>query len=109
MVLSLDTTQFEKTRLVLTREDGKIMDNLEFKAGKTLSERLLSKIDLLLGRNGINLEDLRAIRVNSGPGSFTGIRIGIAVANALGFALKIPVNGSKMAIPKYGEDPKITI
>ena len=36
------------------------------------------------------------IEVDRGPGSYTGIRVGVSVANALGFALNIPVNGKKM-------------
>ncbi|MFH1536127.1 MAG: hypothetical protein ABIC96_03620 [Patescibacteria group bacterium] len=39
---------------------------------------------------------MRGIEVETGPGSFTGLRVGVSVANALGFALNIPVNGKKM-------------
>lgn len=38
--------------------------------------------------------DITEIEVNTGPGSFTGLRVGVAVANALGFALGVPVNGT---------------
>lgn len=41
------------------------------------------------------LEGLEGIEVETGPGSFTGIRVGVAVANALGYSLNIPVNGKK--------------
>ncbi|MBI2019279.1 hypothetical protein HYS95_01250 [Candidatus Daviesbacteria bacterium] len=40
--------------------------------------------------------DLEGIEVETGPGSFTGLRVGVSVANALGFALGIPVNGKKL-------------
>lgn len=39
---------------------------------------------------------LEGIEVETGQGSFTGLRVGVSVANALGFALGIPVNGKKM-------------
>lgn len=47
------------------------------------------------GRSGY-WKDLSGIEVETGPGSFTGLRVGVSVANALGFALGIPVNGKKM-------------
>lgn len=42
------------------------------------------------------LQNLKELEVETGPGSFTGLRVGVAVANALGFALGIPVNGKKI-------------
>lgn len=39
---------------------------------------------------------LEGIEVETGPGSFTGLRVGVSVANALGYVLGIPVNGKKM-------------
>ncbi|MDE2025075.1 MAG: tRNA (adenosine(37)-N6)-threonylcarbamoyltransferase complex dimerization subunit type 1 TsaB [Patescibacteria group bacterium] len=48
----------------------------------------------LLQKHGLQLRDLHEITVVTGPGSFTGLRVGVAVANALGYALQIPVNGS---------------
>lgn len=59
------------------------------------SQILLKTVDNLLKENNLTLEDLNAIEVNIGPGSFTGIRVGMSIANALGFALNIPVNGKK--------------
>lgn len=41
---------------------------------------------------------LKGIEVETGPGSFTGLRVGVSVANALGFSLGIPVNGKKMEV-----------
>lgn len=45
------------------------------------------------------LRDLTEIEVNEGPGSYTGLRVGASVAQALGFALNIPVNGSVNKTP----------
>ncbi|OGH13093.1 MAG: tRNA (adenosine(37)-N6)-threonylcarbamoyltransferase complex dimerization subunit type 1 TsaB [Candidatus Levybacteria bacterium RIFCSPHIGHO2_01_FULL_38_26] len=51
----------------------------------------LPMIDELLKQQDLGLKDLTSIEVNTHPGSFTGIRVGMAIANALGFALKIPI------------------
>jgi len=45
---------------------------------------------------GVHWEMLEGIEVETGPGSFTGLRVGVSVANALGFSLGISVNGKKM-------------
>lgn len=103
--LLIDTTQFDTAYLALKDKQGKIIKEKKFAAGKKLSERLVLEIDKVVGSNPKNLE---AIEVKTGPGSFTGIRIGVAVANALGFALNIPVNKGRMAIPEYGREPNIT-
>ncbi len=67
------------------------------------SEKLLLKIDQFLTGNGVKFKDLKAIVTNRGPGSFTGLRVGIATANALGYALKIPVIG--IILPNH-QQPK---
>lgn len=68
------------------------------------SEAVLPLIDKLLKKNNLTLKDLDGIDVFEGPGSFTGLRVGISVANALGFLLQIPVNGKRvgeLASPVY--------
>jgi tRNA threonylcarbamoyladenosine biosynthesis protein TsaB len=57
---------------------------------------VLPMIEALLKDHGLELKDITAIEVNPGPGSFTGLRVGITIANTLGFLLKIPVNGKKV-------------
>ncbi|HHU43627.1 MAG: tRNA (adenosine(37)-N6)-threonylcarbamoyltransferase complex dimerization subunit type 1 TsaB [Bacillota bacterium] len=54
---------------------------------------LLSAIENLLTDNDIKLEDMDAFGVVVGPGSFTGIRVGVAVINAMSMALKKPIIG----------------
>ncbi len=58
------------------------------------SQVLLPAIVKLLGRNGVG--DVGEVGVVTGPGSFTGLRVGVSVANAIGFALGVPVNGKTM-------------
>lgn len=59
----------------------------------THSEQLMPSIDYLLDKLEYRPCDIDAIGVCVGPGSFTGIRIGIAAANAMALALKIPIVG----------------
>ncbi len=56
----------------------------------------LPVIEKILLEKKLTLQDLDSIEVNTGPGSFTGIRVGISIANALSYSLKIPVNGKKV-------------
>ena len=67
------------------------------------SQALLPLIVKILKKNKLEVSNIKSIRVATGPGSFTGTRVGVAVANALGFALDIPINGQrhKIATPIY--------
>ena len=60
-------------------------------AGKTYSEQLLTTIDGLLREAKVGLEDLSGVVVVHGPGSFTGIRVGVSAAKGLAEGLGIPV------------------
>ena len=56
----------------------------------------------LLQTHGLQITDLTGITVDTGPGSFTGLRVGVSVANALSYALQIPVNGLNTPVePSY--------
>lgn len=71
------------------------------KAKKTGSSPLPLIHDLLKEQK-LTLSDITEIQVSTGPGSYTGLRVGTAVANALGYTLGVPVNGKKaLAIPTY--------
>ena len=94
MKLYIDTSNSEK---IVVGLDGK---KFETPAKKGASQRLLPFITELLKKEGKKLEDIKEIEVNTGPGSFTGLRVGVSVANALGWGLEIPVNGKDL---KKGE------
>ena len=57
------------------------------------SQRLLPSLDILLKERGKNIRDLEGIVVVLGPGSFTGLRIGLSLAKSLAFTLRIPLIG----------------
>lgn len=59
----------------------------------TAAQRLLADIDHLTRTAGVSLDDVDAVVAGTGPGTFTGLRIGLASARALGFGLGIPVHG----------------
>ena len=59
-------------------------------AHRQLGATIHARIAALLGRRGYTLQDMQGIVCFQGPGSFTGLRIGITVANALAYALHIP-------------------
>ena len=55
------------------------------------SEKLLTFIDTVLVKNGLKAQDLSALVVVTGPGSFTAVRLGVLAANTWGLVLDIPV------------------
>ena len=57
------------------------------------AERLMPMIETALEQSGLVFEDVERIAVTTGPGSFTGVRVGVAAARGLGLALAIPVVG----------------
>jgi len=62
-------------------------------SSETHSRRLLPTIRWLVQRAGVTMEELQCIAVSLGPGSFTGIRIGLATARGLSVALSVPLSG----------------
>jgi len=110
MLLKIDTTQREKVIVEISDKNSTVKLVEEQKTG---SQALLPLIIKALKKKKIKLTELEEIEVNPGPGSFTGTRVGVTVANVLGFVLKIPVNGltfeasakkgkkSNIVIPKY--------
>jgi len=90
MKLYINTSDNQKTVVGLDKE------RLEKPTGPDKSQQVLGLINQILKKNKKTLKDLTEIEVETGPGSFTGLRVGLAVANALGWALKIPINGEKI-------------
>ena len=91
------------------------LDDHEYQwdSGRTLARDLLKYIHEKLEENGKDWQDLTEIQFMSGPGSFTGLRIGAVVVNTLANELNIPLynhRGEKVDIilPEYGRPANIT-
>ena len=92
--LILDTSDNKKIKVGLIINGHKYIQTKKITLNKT--QIVLPMIDKILKKHSLKPEDLSKIRINAGPGSFTGLRVGLAIANALSFTLKVPVNGKKI-------------
>ncbi len=96
MKLYINTADSFKTKVGLNDQI------YEFETKDHKSQKLLVLIDKVLKKKKKTIKDIKEIEVNLGPGSFTGLRVGVSVANILGWALDIPVNGKRQLLsPKY--------
>jgi len=95
-ILYIDTSDNKKITVAL-EINGKKVQNIK-QTDTWTSQILLPMIDDLLKKENINVTQLTQININTGPGSFTGLRVGVAVANALGWLLHIPVNETYGAV-----------
>lgn len=100
--LRINTSNNLETRVEL-EESGKTFSLNE--ARKTPGDQnVLELIDKLLKKQGLVLKDINSIEVDTGPGSFTGLRVGAAIANALSFGIQVTVNGKPLGesiVPEY--------
>lgn len=92
VILYIDTGNNKKVDIALSVNGKKIS---KIRPNVWSSQLLVPMIDELLSENKVLLTELTGIRVNTGPGSYTGLRVGIAAANMLAYLLKIPVNGNR--------------
>ena len=90
-ILCIDTSSNLCSTAVL--EDTKLIKKIELDNGLTHSESLMPTINSLLNSLNLSLKDIGLIVTDIGPGSFTGIRIGVATAKAFSDSLNIPTIG----------------
>jgi len=93
MIIALRTDS-TKALLSLLSPSGKIIQSKDWEAGRQLSVQLPAAIDQILSDSDATFDDLTGIIVYEGPGSFTGLRIGITIVNAVAHEQNIPIVGS---------------
>jgi tRNA threonylcarbamoyladenosine biosynthesis protein TsaB len=76
--------------VAIGNENG-LIAHKEVNAGYTHAENLHVFIDEVIKESGLNRNDIDAIAVGKGPGSYTGLRIGVSAAKGIAYALKIPL------------------
>jgi tRNA threonylcarbamoyladenosine biosynthesis protein TsaB len=91
LILSLDTATDVATACVA--RDGVVLAESAARGRSTSAQHVLVQVSELLDRAGVAADALDLIVAGRGPGTFTGLRIGLATARALGFALGVPVRG----------------
>ena len=98
MILKINTADPKLVKVELIF-GGKVVRSLT-QENKFGSQVLLPMIVKILASQEVVLQDVSEIRVNTGPGSYTGLRVGASIAQALAFALNIPVNGQLNKTPQ---------
>ncbi len=101
LILNIETAT-EVCSVNLAR-DGKVVAERESLEGLNHSKLLTVFIDEILSESNIKPEELDAVAVSKGPGSYTGLRIGVSVAKGLCYSLDIPLIsvGTIEAMGKY--------
>lgn len=83
LILAIDSTAKEASAAIY--RDGAAVGEIDLRSGNTHSEQLLPAIDFLLRASGLSPADADVFACASGPGSFTGVRIGAATVKGLAF------------------------
>jgi len=126
MILFIDTTERGFAVLAIIAKDK--LWQIKFEAASKLSETLPAKLQNFFKKNKLTLPEITKIVVVRGHGSFVGTRTGVAWANALAWALNLPILGlaadqipsdklqlnkakfkKGIVAPKYSAPPNITI
>ncbi len=89
-VLFIDTSSNE--RIIVSLESNGKKDEVVQEIDRRKSQALLGLIDALLKKHNVGMKDVTGIEVHTGPGSFTGLRVGVSIANTIGAVLNIPIN-----------------
>lgn len=125
MILAIKTDQQEATILLI--DGDKIIASKSWQAHRELADVILKKIEEILKESDLEWSDIEGVIGYQGPGSFTGLRIGLTVANTLAESLKVPIvsanqkswplkaadrinsgDDDKIVMPEYGADANIT-
>lgn len=115
IILALKTDQ-EEAQVSLYNDDT-LLSTRQWLAHRELTVTLFQKIDELLLDTSKKLDNIGGIVCFEGPGSFTGLRIGLTTANTLAYACTIPIVAKKddnwaekgIAALRSGEDQKVVL
>jgi tRNA threonylcarbamoyladenosine biosynthesis protein TsaB len=93
MILYINTTENSFIEVALKNGD-EVLILEKIAVDRTQAEKLLPAVESILKKKKLKLKNIKGIEVENRGGSFTSLRIGVATANALGFALGVPVVGA---------------
>lgn len=124
MIIALDTST---PQCRLSIHDGEQWHDHEWEAGRSLADELLAYLEKTLAEHQATVKDIAGIIAYIGPGSFTGLRIGLTVLNTLANSEHVPIvgasgddwrhkgqvrldagNDDELVLPLYGGEPNIT-
>lgn len=87
-ILAVDTSATAAS--VAVAEENKLIGEFSINTALTHSQTLMPMVDELLKNTGLSVNDIYAVAVNTGPGSFTGVRIGVAAVKGIAFPKNLP-------------------
>ena len=91
-------------------KDGKVVDKISYEAWQRQSEMMVTEVGNILKRNNLKNSDLDGVVVGIGPGSYTGVRIGVTIAKTIAYSLKIKAYAkSSLSLLKHLELPTICV
>jgi len=91
LILAVDTSS--PVLSVALADETRLLAETYVECGRAHSERLLATVDWVMTEAGLSLQDVEAFAVSVGPGSFTGLRIGVAALKGLALAQMRPLIG----------------
>ena len=103
LYLGLDTASTYLALALWSPEEGPLATFCEA-VGRDHAKRLVPELEGLLERAGVRRNDIRGVGVGLGPGSYTGLRVGVAAARGLARGLGVPIMGrGSLEAMAYGE------
>ena len=88
---SLFISTYDKLITISLLKNGELLENIEIESNQNHSSLVIPNIEKILSNNDINTSYLNEIIVVNGPGSFTGVRLGVTVSKTLAYTLNIPI------------------